>query len=130
MLAENSDADIAPISIDRLVERFGHLAAIREALLARDDLAAATRLTLVAKLSETLAGFVAERRWLDADHAQRIVREACEKATVVARRGYADDADARRSSVTCASPGNSPPASFCGRCCPAMSRCSRRLWRS
>ena len=66
-----------------MVERFGHLAAIREALLARDDLAAATRLTLVAKLSETLAGFVTERRWLDADRAQRIAREACEKATVV-----------------------------------------------
>src|SRR5208283_5115232 len=62
---------------------FGHLAAIREALLARDDLAAATRLMLVAKLSETLAGFVTERRWLDADRAQRIAREACEKATVV-----------------------------------------------
>ena len=83
VLAENSDADIAPISADRLVERFGHLAAIREALLARDDLAAATRLMLVAKLSETLAGFVTERRWLDADRAQRIAREACEKATVV-----------------------------------------------
>jgi uncharacterized protein (DUF2336 family) len=29
-----------------------------------------------------LAGFVAERSWLDADHAHRIAREACEKATV------------------------------------------------
>ena len=68
--------------IDRIVERFGHLAAIREALLLRDDIPAATRQTLVIKLSETLAGFVAERAWLDADHAQRIAREACEKATV------------------------------------------------
>ena len=32
---------IAPFSIDRIVERFGHLAAIREALLVRDDLPAA-----------------------------------------------------------------------------------------
>jgi uncharacterized protein (DUF2336 family) len=83
VMAENSDADMAPFSIDRLVERYGHLAAIREALLARDDITAATRLTLVAKLSETLADFVTERRWLDADRAQRIAREACEKATVV-----------------------------------------------
>ena len=82
MLVENSDADIAPLSTDRIVERFGHLAAIREPLLARDDLAVATRQTLVAKLSETLAGFVAGRAWLDLDHAQRIAREACEKATV------------------------------------------------
>jgi uncharacterized protein (DUF2336 family) len=83
VLLENGDADIAPFSIDRIAERHGHLAAIREPLLAREDIAPATRLTLVAKLSETLAGFVAERQWLDADHAQRVVREACEKATLV-----------------------------------------------
>ena len=82
VLLENSDAEIAPFSIDRIVERHGHLAAIREPLLEREDIPAATRLTLVAKLSETLAGFVAARRWLDADHAQRVAREACEKATV------------------------------------------------
>ena len=50
VLLENSDADIAPFSIDRLVERHGHLAAIREPLLARDDVPPATRLTLVAKV--------------------------------------------------------------------------------
>src|SRR5579883_3390151 len=36
VLVENFDCDIAPFSIDRIVERFGHLAAIREALLARE----------------------------------------------------------------------------------------------
>ncbi|MDR3420169.1 MAG: DUF2336 domain-containing protein [Xanthobacteraceae bacterium] len=83
VLLENSEADIAPFSIDRIAERHGHLAAIREPLLARHDIAPATRVTLVAKLSETLAGFVAERQWLDADHAKRVAREACEKATLV-----------------------------------------------
>jgi uncharacterized protein (DUF2336 family) len=82
LLVENSVAEIAPLSFDRIVERFGHLAAIREALLMRDDVCAATRQTLVIKLSETLAGFVAGCAWLDVDHAQRIAREACEKATV------------------------------------------------
>jgi uncharacterized protein (DUF2336 family) len=82
ILVENFDADIAPFSIDRIVERFGHLAAVRESLLARDDIPAATRQTLVIKLSKTLAGFVAGRAWLDTDHAQRVAREACEKATV------------------------------------------------
>jgi uncharacterized protein (DUF2336 family) len=82
ILVENCTADIAPLSVNRIVERFGHLAAIREALLLRDDIPAATRQILVIKLSETLAGFVAERAWLDVDHAQRIAREACEKATV------------------------------------------------
>jgi uncharacterized protein (DUF2336 family) len=81
-LVENSTAEIASFSIDRMVDRFGHLAAIREALLAREDISAATRLTLVAKVSETLVGFVAARQWLGMDHAQRIAREACEKATV------------------------------------------------
>ncbi len=82
ILVENFDTDIAPFSTDRIVERFGHLAAIRESLLARDDIPAATRQALVIKLSETLAGFVSGRAWLDADHARRVAREACEKATV------------------------------------------------
>jgi uncharacterized protein (DUF2336 family) len=82
LLLENHDADIAPLSFDRMVERFGHLAAIRELLLGREDVAVSTRLTLVAKLSETLAGFVVEREWLDPDRAQRVAREACEKATI------------------------------------------------
>ena len=39
MLHRKSGAEIAPFSLDRIVERFGHLAAIREPLLQRDDLA-------------------------------------------------------------------------------------------
>jgi uncharacterized protein (DUF2336 family) len=35
------------------------------------------------KLSEEIAGFVIGRSWLEADRAQRVVREACEKATVI-----------------------------------------------
>src|SRR5262249_47921958 len=64
VLIENSCAEIAPFSLDRIIERFGHLAAIREAMLARDDLSAPARQALVAKLSQTLAGFVASREWL------------------------------------------------------------------
>jgi uncharacterized protein (DUF2336 family) len=82
-LLHNHDADIAPFSIDRIVERHGHLAAVREPLMARDDLPVATRQILVTKLSQTLAGFIAEREWLGEDQAWRIAREACEKATVV-----------------------------------------------
>jgi uncharacterized protein (DUF2336 family) len=82
VLIENPSAEIAPLSLDRIVERFGHLAAIREALLARDDLPAPTRQALVTKLSETLAGFVTAREWLEAERAERVTREACEKATV------------------------------------------------
>ena len=81
-LVENPDADIAPFSIDRIVERFGHLAAIRESLLGRDDLPMAVRQALLSKLSQTLAGFVAARKWMGPEHAEYAAREACEKTTV------------------------------------------------
>jgi uncharacterized protein (DUF2336 family) len=81
-LIENPGAEIAAFSIDRIVERHGHLAAIRESLLVREDLPAATRHALVIKLSATLAGFVVARAWIDESRAERIAREACEKATV------------------------------------------------
>jgi uncharacterized protein (DUF2336 family) len=82
ILIENPQAEIAPSSLDRIVVRYGHLAAIREAMLAREDLPVSTRQALVAKLSETLAGFVTAREWLEQDRAERVVKEACEKATV------------------------------------------------
>jgi uncharacterized protein (DUF2336 family) len=81
-LLENSDADIASFSIDRIIERFGHLSAIREPLLGRDDLPMATRQALLSKLSQTLAGFVAGRQWMGSEHAEYAAREACEKTTV------------------------------------------------
>jgi len=81
-LIENPDAEVAQFSIDRVVQRFGHLAAIREALFARPDLPASTRQALVSKLSATLADFVAAREWLEAERARRVAQEACEKATV------------------------------------------------
>lgn len=82
VLVENFRAHIAALSFGRICERFGQLAAIREAMLARNDLPAATRHALLAKLSETLADFVTARQWLEQDRARRIAKEACEKATV------------------------------------------------
>jgi uncharacterized protein (DUF2336 family) len=83
VLVENARAEIAPFSLARIVERFGHLGAIREAMLARHDLAASTRQALLAKLAQALAGFVTARDWLQEDRAQRMAKEACEKATVI-----------------------------------------------
>lgn len=82
VLIENRSADVAPFSLDRIVERHGHLASIREALLGRPDLPAPTRQALVAKLSATLADFVTARAWLEDGRARRVVKEACERATV------------------------------------------------
>jgi len=79
-LLENGDAEIALFSIDRIVDRFGDHAAIREILMARDDLPMATRQALLSKLTRTLAGFA--RQWLGDEHADYAAREACERATV------------------------------------------------
>src|SRR4051812_22943663 len=53
-LMQNCEADVALASVERIVERFGHLAAIRQNLLARDDLPMALRQSLLSKLSRTL----------------------------------------------------------------------------
>jgi uncharacterized protein (DUF2336 family) len=82
-LIENSGADIATFSLDRIVARFGHLAAIRESLLSWPDLPAATRHTLVMRLTQALTSFVVASNWLEEGRAQRIAQEACEKATVI-----------------------------------------------
>jgi uncharacterized protein (DUF2336 family) len=81
-LIENAYAELAPFSWDRIVERHGHLAAIRESMLELEDLPAATRVALVAKLSNTLAQFVVSRNWLSADRAERAAGEALDRSTV------------------------------------------------
>jgi len=81
-LIENPYAELVPFSWDRIVERHGHLAAIRESMLVLEDLPAATRAALVAKLSETLAQFVVARNWLSADRAGRAASEARDRCTV------------------------------------------------
>src|SRR5438477_58329 len=90
-LIENPYAELAPFSWDRIVERHGHLAAIREAMLVLEGLPAATRYALVTKLSDTLAQFVVARNWLSADRAGRVACEARDRSTVhiAARSGGA-----------------------------------------
>jgi uncharacterized protein (DUF2336 family) len=91
-LIENAYAELPPFSWDRIVERHGHLAAIRESLLVLEDLPAATRAALVAKLSVTLAQFVVARNWLSADRAGRVANEARERSTInIAARSGGDD---------------------------------------
>jgi uncharacterized protein (DUF2336 family) len=91
-LVENAHADLTPFSWDRIAERHGHLAAIRESMLVLDDLPAATRATLVAKLSDTLAQFVLTRNWLSADRVDRIASEARDRSTLnIAARSRGHD---------------------------------------
>lgn len=87
---ENPDADFTPSSFRRIIERFGHLGAVREALFARPDLPLAARQTLLRQLSNMLVDFVSERHWMGRDRAERIAREACEKATIAIAAGGED----------------------------------------
>src|ERR1700738_1736504 len=87
-----ANAEVAPFAWDRIVERHGHLAAIRESMLVLEGLPAATRLALVAKLSDTLAQFVVARNWLSADRAERVAGEARDRSTVsIAASSRGDD---------------------------------------
>ena len=91
-LIENPYAGLAPFSWDRIAERHGHLAAIRESLLQLEDLPSATRMVLVAKLSDTLAQFAVARNWLGADRAERVAGEARERSTVnIAAQSFGED---------------------------------------
>jgi uncharacterized protein (DUF2336 family) len=91
-LMANPRAELAPFSYDRIVERHGHLPAVREKMLMRGDLPSATRLALVAKLSDTLTQFVVGCNWLSADRARRIASETRARSTVhVAARSHGDD---------------------------------------
>src|ERR1700709_2372 len=91
-LIENAYAELAPFSWDRIVERHGHLAAIRESMLVLEDLPAATRVALVAKLSDTLAQFVVARNWLSAERAGRSAGGARDRSAVnIAARSRGDD---------------------------------------
>lgn len=82
VLVENPDAYVGAEEVARIAERHGHLAAVREELLARGDLSVETRQALVAKLSDTLARFVAHKEWLPQERAQNVTRDACDRATV------------------------------------------------
>src|SRR5206468_121615 len=55
-LIENPYAELAPFSWDRIVERHGHLAAIRESMLVLEDLRATSQLTAGLILRALLSG--------------------------------------------------------------------------
>jgi uncharacterized protein (DUF2336 family) len=81
-LIQNPYASILPFSWDRIVERYGHVPDVRDAILVLDGLPAPTRLVLMQKLSVTLAQFVVDRSWLSADRAERIASDAFDRTTI------------------------------------------------
>ncbi|MBN8998162.1 MAG: DUF2336 domain-containing protein, partial [Rhizobiales bacterium] len=81
-LLDNPDASIAAISLERIADRLGDDAEIRARLLARRDLPAGCRQTLIRALGDRLGAFIADRAWVAPERAERVTREACERATI------------------------------------------------
>jgi uncharacterized protein (DUF2336 family) len=82
-LAVNAGADLPEFSMRRMVERFGEDGEMREALLARRNLPAALRSDLVAATARALSAFVTSCAWLSPERAERVAREARDKAHVL-----------------------------------------------
>jgi uncharacterized protein (DUF2336 family) len=81
-LAVNPGAELAEFSMRRMIERFGDDGEMREALLARPWLPAAIRSELVAATAASLTAFVVDCAWLSPERAERLSREARDKANV------------------------------------------------
>ncbi len=82
-LAVNPGAELAEFSMRRMVERFGDDGEMREALLSRPWLPATVRSELVAAAAASLTAFVVDCSWLSAERAERLSREARDKANVM-----------------------------------------------
>ena len=82
-LCGNDSCLLADISVLRLLERFGHDGAIRDALGRRDDLGSHTRHALVLATAEALRRFVISCRWIAPERASRVIDEASDRASVI-----------------------------------------------
>ena len=82
ILLANSGADIASLSFRRMAERHGHIAALREALIADARLPADCRHMLLTKLGEALRGSPLVLALMGQARAERVMRDACVKASI------------------------------------------------
>jgi uncharacterized protein (DUF2336 family) len=81
-LLENAGAQIAALSFRRIVERHGHVANLREALIADARLPSDCRHMLLVKLGEALKSAPLVMALMGERRAERIMQAACLKASV------------------------------------------------
>jgi uncharacterized protein (DUF2336 family) len=81
-LLANPGAEIASLSFRRMAERHGHVASLREALVADPRLPADCRHMLLVKLGEALKGSPLVLALMGSARAERVMRDACVKASV------------------------------------------------
>ena len=82
VLARNGGASIASMSYRRMVERFGHDAALREALMSAPNIPGECRHMLLVKLGEVLREAPLVRALIGARRAEKITRDACMRASL------------------------------------------------
>lgn len=81
-LVKNTGAAIASLSFRRMAERLGHEATLREALIGDHRLPGETRHMLLMKLGEALKDAPLVRALMGQARAERILREACTRASL------------------------------------------------
>jgi uncharacterized protein (DUF2336 family) len=92
VLCGNDNAAIPVCATRRMVERFGDDGTVREAILARGDLEPALRHDLVVATARALTAFAIACDWMSPERADRVSREARDKAVVtIASRSARDD---------------------------------------
>ena len=87
VLLANSGADIASLSFRRMAERHGHLPLVREPLISDARLPADCRHMLLVKLGEMLKTSPLVMALMGAARADRVMRDACVKASVTLIEG-------------------------------------------
>ena len=81
-LLGNDGADIASLSFRRIAERHGHVGPVREKLIADRRLPSDCRHMLLVKLGEALKGSPLVVALMGAARAERMLKDACVKASV------------------------------------------------
>ncbi len=82
VLCRNDGANLAEVSVRRILERFGYDGGLREALGNRRDLSSCLRHELVLATAEALSSFVVSCRWIARERVRRVVGDACERAAM------------------------------------------------
>lgn len=81
-LLGNPNAEIVPGSFERILDRFGDVPELREALLKRPDLPPATRQAIASCVSQSLMSFVTGCGWLTPERSERIMRDSTERVAI------------------------------------------------
>jgi len=89
-LARNEKAQLSQAMMLRMLERAGDEGRLRDAVMMRADAGPEVRLRLLEHVSDALSGFLKQTGWLAPERAERMLREARERA-IVEISAQADD---------------------------------------